>query len=379
MGQLRRLLDWLEQNWVVPSYNGWVLGAVCLAYFGAATNTMAGWLYALSGIGFALLGLAAFLTRRSLQQLTVTRSAIAPVSAGDQIEVNLQIHNPTAQTKSLLLLRDLIPASFGTPPSQAVEQIPPHKFHPWTYYLTTQKRGVYWWHEVQLASGNPLGLFWGRRSCSAKAKAVVYPTVIPLSHCPLVDAAGDSENWQIRSDRFYQAASEGITKALRPYRIGDPTRLIHWRTSARYGELKVRELEVFTGSQTIIIALDNALTWRIEDFEQAVTTAASLYFYAARQQLEAQLWMADTGLLHGSQLVLETLAATNYGAKLNHHLPDAPLIWLTANPQSLEQLPQGSRWLLWGETGRSGQFPGLMIDQQRPLQLQLQQSIFKAA
>jgi uncharacterized protein (DUF58 family) len=51
-------------------------------------------------------------------------------------------------------------------------------------------------------------------------------------------------------------ATEGITRSLRPYRWGDPTRLIHWRTSARYGELRVRELEKVTTDQEVLIGLD---------------------------------------------------------------------------------------------------------------------------
>nr|WP_231939937.1 DUF58 domain-containing protein [Dolichospermum compactum] len=57
-----------------------------------------------------------------------------------------------------------------------------------------------------------------------------------------------------------------LLRSLRPYRINDPTRLIYWRTSARYGELRVRELEVITGGQEILIAIDSSFQWQQELF-----------------------------------------------------------------------------------------------------------------
>jgi uncharacterized protein (DUF58 family) len=379
MKLLRRFINWLESNWATPSFAGWVLAVIALAFFGAATNTMAGWLYAISGVSFAMLGLGAVLAARSLRSLEISRLAIAPISADDQIAVEILIKNPTLKPKSLLQIHDLIPHSLGDPPVHSIETIAPQATYHWRYSQPAPRRGVYWWQEIQAKTAAPLGLFWSRRIHTAKAKAIVYPIVLPLNTCPLIDEMGREDDWQVRSDRYYQAATEGVTKALRPYRAGDPTRLIHWRTSARYGELKVRELEVVTGSQAVVIALDNTLTWHGEDFEQAVTAAASLYFYAARRQLEVQLWTGDTGLVHGNQVVLETLAATNFGVQKIGQLPDLPLIWLTANPANFSSLPLGSRWILWTPADQPGvmnqQFPGVVIDRIKPLQSQLQQPL----
>ena len=379
MKLFRRLINWLESKWATPSFAGWILGMIAICFFGAATNTMAGWLYAISGVSFAMLGLGAVLAARSLRSLQISRLPIAPISSDDQITVEILIKNPTLKPKSLLQIQDLIPHSLGKPPIQSIETIAPQSTYHWTYYQPAQKRGIYWWQEVQAKTAAPLGLFWSRRSHAAKAKAIVYPRVLPLVTCPLIDEMGREDNWQVRSDRFYQAATEGVTKALRPYRAGDPTRLIHWRTSARYGELKVRELEVVTGSQEVVIALDNTLPWIEEDFEQAVIAAASLYFYAARRQLEVQLWTGDLGLVHGSQVVLETLAATNFGVKKINQLPDLPLIWLTTNSASLIPLPTASRWILWPQEDALGmvnqQFPGVVVDRTKPLQNQLQQPL----
>ncbi|MEH1867149.1 MAG: DUF58 domain-containing protein [Nostoc sp.] len=346
---IKSITNWLETRACAPTYGGWVLAVTAICFFGAGINTMAGWLYAISGISFALLGVAAILPPRSLTGLSITRRPIQPVSAGDDLTVELEICNQTQQPVSLLQVEDILPFVLGKPVQKAIETIPSQGSYRWVYYHPTQRRGVYRWHTVELGSGAPLGLFWCRRQRDCAATAIVYPTVLPLATCPLVDEMGQEESK--RGDprgRPLQTATTGLVRSLRPYRLGDPTRLIHWRTSARYGELRVRELEMVTGGQEIVIALDSASNWEEENFEQAVIAAASLYFYAQQQQLQVQLWTASTNLIKGDRFVLETLAASRALEDASSVVPKSyPLIWLTQNPLSLATLPQGSRWVLW--------------------------------
>lgn len=383
MKPIRAIVNWLETRAAAPAYGGWVLGGIAICFFGAAINTMAGWLYVLSGVSLALLLIAAVLSVRSLRDLSIIRLPIAPVSVGDVLNIELEITNPSPQPKSLLRVQDTLPFVLGKPVTQAIEVIPGQKSYQWIYYHPTEHRGVYRWHTVEIATGAPLGLFWCRRDQTVPAKAVVYPTVLPLTHCPLIDEMGqeDSRRGDPRG-RPLQTATEGLTRSLRPYRIGDPIRLIHWRTSARYGELRVRELEIVTGGQEIIIAIDSAANWEQDNFEQAVIAAASMYFYAHRQQMQVQLWTAATGLVQGDRVVLETLAATNPNEENEQgsiDLPRQAIIWLTENPVSFKSLPSGSRWLLWQSISSTPpeqlfnrNYSGITIQADKQLQPQLQ-------
>ncbi len=391
----RRFADWLERRWVAPSYSGWLLSGLSVFFFIAATNTLAGWLYVISGIGIALLAIAAFLSSRTLHHLQLRRAPIHPVSAGDHLTLELIVENRSSQPKTLLQVFDALPERLGGTVKTAIEAIPPQRSHHWIYACATTRRGIYRWETLQLRTANPLGLFWCRRSHALTARAIVYPTVLPLVQCPLIDFMGQDDSVLLNSDRRAQSANEGLTRSMRPYRWGDPTRLVHWRSSARYGELRVRELELFTGGQELVIALDSGALWRSlppdpamplstslpsEAFEQAVIAAASLYFYAHQRSLRVKLWTAATGLIQGQQAVLEALAATQSGEVGTASLPTQPMLWLSQNPHSLALLPRGSRWLLWegdelisapDPSGRRS--PGVVVRSQSPLQLQLQQ------
>ena len=382
-----KLRNWLERRWVAPAYGGGLLLALSIFLFGAATNTMAGWLYVISGICFALLGIAIILPQRSLVALQIRRGTLDPVSVGEQLTLELEIENTVNSAKTLIQVQDLLPSSLGKS-TTVIEILSPHRPYKWITYLPTQKRGIYHWQTVRLRTATPLGLFWCSRERQVPATAIVYPLILPLKTCPIIDEMGREYNPKVYERNRFKMSTEGVTRTLRPYRLGDPTRLIHWRSSARYGQLRVRELEISSGGQEIIICLDSASIWQPDDFEQAVTAAASLYFYACRSQINVQLWTAKTGLVYGNRVVLYTLADVNFGEDLAAEPPPGlPLIWLTQNPQTLNTLPDGSRWLLWPNqvSLKSQSDPGIQRERlsnlgleirlEQPLQMQLQSSL----
>ncbi|MEO0838782.1 MAG: DUF58 domain-containing protein [Cyanobacteria bacterium J06643_5] len=385
MNMVRNIGYWLESRFSSPAYAGLVLAGISICFFGAAMNTMAGWLYVISGLSFALLGYAAVLPPKSLSGLEIKRKTIQPVTAGDDLTVELEIFNQTKKPVSLLQIEDKLPFVLDKPRLHPIEIISPKNTYNWVYYQPTERRGIYRWQNVELATAAPLGLFWSRRQRELAAMAIVYPKVLPLQSCPLVDDMGkeDSSKGQPRGNPL-QTATEGLTRSLRPYRMGDPLRLIHWRSSARYGDLRVRELEMLTSGQEIIIALDNG-EWEENNFEQAVITAASMYFYALQQQMQVRLWTAATGLINRRRDVLEALAAIQPQDEVIKPQPtDKPLIWLTQNPATFASLPYSSRWMLWQDNlslSSQQQFvinrdaPGIIVDSEQSLQIQLQKTL----
>ncbi|WP_242016647.1 DUF58 domain-containing protein [Pseudanabaena cinerea] len=354
--KLKQFSQWLERRFATPEFIGGMYAALALFFFLAATNTLAGWLYVISGVSFALLIVGAVMPKRLLGELVVVRSPIDPVSVGDDIWIDLTIQNSGRTEKRLLEMRDLLPDGLSPILQQesVIEVIPPLQEYRWNYEAKTAKRGVFLFRSTEIATSSPLGLFRSRRDCPAGQKAIVYPTVLPLDSCPLIEQLGADTNPRQYSDQNnYNNATEGLTKTLRPYRWGDPTRLIHWRTSAKFGELRVRELEVTIGGQEVAIALDSSKGWTSAAFEEAVVAAASLYFYAQKSQLSVRLWTEETGVIVGDRAVLETLAAIQIGdravseTQVLKDLPDIPVVWLTHSPDHLAYLPLGSRWVLW--------------------------------
>ena len=379
---LRSLFRSIEEKLAWPSYSGCVLLGLAVFFFIAATNTLTGWLYVMSGVILALLTIALWLVRQNLRGLTVERQNPEAVAVGDVLQLRLTLHNATNMPKTLLKVLDRIPPALGDPIETVVEAVPPFGRWTWNVEQRATRRGIYHWQLVELRTGAPLGLLWASRSHLAPVQAIVHPQVLALTSCPIIDQMGRDPSLQMLSQHLAQASPDGMTRSLRPYRWGDSMRLIHWRTSAKLGELRVRELENFTSGQSIVIALDTALDpnhpWEVDAFEQAVSAAATLYFYAQQQQLRVSLWTALTGLIQGHRSVLDALAATNPNEGLTpatpSERPTEPLVWLTARSQSLTALPWGSCGLVWMPKESAGSKLGAFIMQvDEPLAAQLMQ------
>lgn len=346
---MARFLNWLERRWIAPAYVGWVLLGLALFFFAAATNTLAGWLYVMSGVLLAMLAIAAVLPPRHLYKLMLQRQPLSPVSAGETLLVELALTNQHHRPKGLFQVIDQLPSGLGAVQQTAISQIAPGQTQVWRYSLPTMKRGVYSWSRVDLRTAAPLGLFWCRRSIQVPGSVVVYPHIFPLTRCPILETTGQETGYDWHQHRTSNAATEGITRTLRPYRWGDPPRLIHWRTSARYGELRVRELETVISGHRLIIALDSSAPWSEVNFEQAVVGAASLYIYALQQGYTAMLWTAAQGTMTDKMSALSALALVQFGPQTATTLPlNSPVLWLTTDPQVAPQrLPPGSQIICW--------------------------------
>ena len=108
--------------------------------------------------------------------------------------------------------------------------------------------------------------------------------------------------------------------SVREYKPGDSPRYIHWPTSARKGELMVREYQD-TLSSSLVIMLDlhkdyNVGRGKETTLEYAITIAASLATYALDEGYRVSIFgyakekvkLVDIKGSHNIQMVLETLA-----------------------------------------------------------------------
>ena len=223
ISKIKRFFKWLESRFATPEFIGGMYSALTLFFFMAATNTLAGWLYVISGVSLALLIVGAVMPKRLLAEMVVTRSQIDPVSVGDDLWVDLMIQNTGRTEKRLLEVRDILPENLSNILQQdlVIELIAQLQEYHWTYEAKTTKRGVFLFRSTEIATSSPLGLFRSRRACPAGQKAIVYPTVLPLDRCPLVDQLGsDTSPRQYSDEHNYSNATEGLTKTLRPYRWG---------------------------------------------------------------------------------------------------------------------------------------------------------------
>ena len=120
-----------------------------------------------------------------------------------------------------------------------------------TYPVPTAPRGVIEVGPLEISRRDPLGAGRGGAPVRRLGHASGYARAVhPIAAVPV----GLSRSMDGRVDRVPQGS---ITfAALREYVVGDDLRHVHWRTSARVGELMVRE-HVDTSLPRVVILLDD--------------------------------------------------------------------------------------------------------------------------
>jgi uncharacterized protein (DUF58 family) len=183
------------------------------------------------------------------------------------------------------------------------------------YPVPTARRGVVPVGPLHVTRGDPLGLVRLARTYGETAQVWVHPRIHLLRAVP----AGMARSLDGRIDKVPHGT---ITfDSLREYVVGDELRKVHWRSSAKVGQLMVRE-QLDTSEPTIIVLLDDRAAAHPdpETFESACEAAASIVAAAVREDLPVMLHLVS-GVTTGPYLDVLTEAALQPGdltQKLRH-------------------------------------------------------------
>jgi uncharacterized protein (DUF58 family) len=157
------------------------------------------------------------------------------------------------------------------------------------YPVPTRRRGIVPVGPLRVTRGDPLGLMSLSRTYGGTATVWVHPRIHLLRAVP----AGMARSLDGRIDKVPHGT---ITfDSLREYVVGDELRRVHWRSSAKVGELMVRE-QLDTSEPTILVLLDDRAAAHPEvragtadSFESACEAAASIVTAAVREDLPIML------------------------------------------------------------------------------------------
>jgi uncharacterized protein (DUF58 family) len=121
--------------------------------------------------------------------------------------------------------------------------------------VTYPRRGRVDGEALTVASGYPLGLVRLQHRCEPQLPRVVLPRLGRLHRAQLRRflSRHSPQLGQTRSLPSPSPMAQTEFHGLRPYRPGDSPRHVHWRTSARRGELMVREYEDWPNDDLTVI------------------------------------------------------------------------------------------------------------------------------
>ncbi|WP_309232717.1 DUF58 domain-containing protein [Actinotalea sp. JY-7885] len=181
--------------------------------------------------------------------------------------------------------RRLLPAQIELPVGKGsadfhLPSLGPGGEHEDVFAIPTTRRAVVVVGPVRSVRGDPLGLLRRRVRWTDPVDLYVHPELVSLAGAAsgvLRDLEGQATRVVSDSDMSFHA--------LRDYVPGDDRRHIHWKTSARIGELMVRQFEDTRRTHTAIALSTSTDDYASADeFELAVAAAASIGVQALRDE-----------------------------------------------------------------------------------------------
>ncbi|WP_328867367.1 DUF58 domain-containing protein [Streptomyces sp. NBC_00304] len=216
------------------------------------------------------------------------------VSAGTEARVHLRMDNVSRLPTGLLMLQDRVPYVLGPRPRFVLDRVEAGGRREVSYRVRSDLRGRYPLGPLQLRLSDPFGMCELTRSFTAYDSLVVIPRTEPL---PPVRLAGESSGYGEGRQRSLALAGEDDV-IPRGYRHGDDLRRVHWRSTARYGELMVRREEQPQRARCTVLLDTRQIAYQgtgpDSAFEWAVSGAASALMHMLERGFSVRL-LTDEG------------------------------------------------------------------------------------
>ncbi|HNP72529.1 MAG TPA: DUF58 domain-containing protein [Kouleothrix sp.] len=226
------------------------LGVLALAglSFLAAQGTGIRLFFHLFYLLLALLALSYVWAWLNLRGLQVQRETFTQRSqVGDQARERITIRNLWPFPKLWLELQD-----YSTMPQHGngfVTYLPANDRRRWVSRTPCTIRGKFTLGPATLISGDPFGIFRLERKVEGTSEVLVYPKTAALPGFALPSA--ELPGGQDVKSRTYHVTPN--VASIREYQPGDSFNRIHWRSTARSGQLMVKEFELDPTAEVYLV------------------------------------------------------------------------------------------------------------------------------
>ncbi|MHB8521597.1 MAG: DUF58 domain-containing protein [Limisphaerales bacterium] len=262
----------------------WILGTLALLLVGLALklSLLVYAMYVLLGV----LWLSRFFTRTWTDHLEASRCCAQDVlEIGEVAHVEVTVENKGPLSIPWLMIEDSLPreALVQVPPRIKAEgprlklaRLKPGEEASLSYQVSFLMRGYYQLGPLWMETGDVFGLHRRFRVTADPHFALVLPKVLPLQGYNL------SSRRPVGEIRLAHRLFEDPTRVagIRPYQHGDALNRIHWRATARTGQLhsRVYESSCVAGATFLLDFHEHSYQGNgaIASAELAVTTVASL-------------------------------------------------------------------------------------------------------
>lgn len=215
----------------------------------------------------------------------LTRSGLADLEAGyrvdhrqghvgDDLRTTYSISNTSRLPK--LWLEVYNPTDLPVPLPGRALGLRPWAERSWIAIVPLTRRGTYRIEPMVVRTGDPFGFFEAAATVGRPTVITVFPRVLPLPRWRLPNS--NLEGSHSVPERTLQTTPLATT--VRPYAPGDSFNRIHWRSTARVGEIQVKEFDLEqTADVWLFVDLESPIQTGegdVSTVEEAIRVAASI-------------------------------------------------------------------------------------------------------
>jgi uncharacterized protein (DUF58 family) len=241
----------------------------------AAFSTGLSFLFYIVYLGVLAIGGSYVLTRYGLADLEAGyRVDHRQGHVGDDMRVTYSISNASGLPKPWLEVYN--PTDLPVPLPGRALGLRSWAQRSWVAIVPLSRRGTYRIEPMVVRTGDPFGFFEAAATVGRPSVVTVFPRVVPLPRWRLPNA--NLEGTHSAPERTLQTTPLATT--IRPYAPGDSFNRIHWRSTARLGEIQVKEFDLEqTADVWLFVDLDASVQAGQGDdstVEEALRIAASI-------------------------------------------------------------------------------------------------------
>ena len=292
---LQKILRYL-QKWLKPPRSlritkaGWKFLGLTIVVGLAAVNTGNNLLYLVFGCMLSFITASGVLSELMLRKIHLERSFPRHIFAQQATPVSAAVANRKKHVPSFSLLIEDFTQEHHTEQRHYLLKIPANSTETITYPVVFRQRGLHRPGKIRISTRFPFGFFLKSATfVEVNEDVLVYPRLEQLLPADLPQQAallGDS--WTSKKGRGAEVYS------IREYVHGDESTRIHWKSTAKFAKLMIREFEAEQKKKVALI-LDVSFPSKntpgtfYQDVERAITLAASYAMYFIKHDFQLQL------------------------------------------------------------------------------------------